>query len=275
MFKLSVALVGIVLSAFLVGGVTHGQTGTFLSGNSHPLKIERILDYKKSGAKKTAIEVGELAVDGHLALNGYPQERLYYFLEGRGIMSIYEAAPAGDVYEVRQDVSIYMTPGIKHEIINIGSTPLRYVAFLVRGGIGPDSEGGLTWGAVTQRGITVEKPVVGSGVAVTKVFDEGSNPSEPEGMHLLIRDIWLRRPQKFSNAEVLTVAPGRSTRLHNHTDSSETAYILYGEGNFIWDDRMIPFKAGDAISYPVGVMRRVENTGEFPMSYVVISAFID
>ena len=253
---------------FLVSSIVHAQS-------NDKLNVKRILDFENSGAKRTAIEVGELTAGGHLPLSGYPEERLYYFSGGRGIMSLYEEAPAGDVYEVRQDISVYMTPGIKHEIVNIGNNPLRYVVFLVKGGIGPGSEEGLSWGAVTQRGVTVDKPVVGAGVAVTKVFDEGSNPSEPEGMHLLIRDIWLRRPQKFSNAEVLTVAPGRSTRLHNHTDSSETAYILYGEGNFIWDDKAIPFKAGDTISYPIGVMRRVENTGTFPMSYVVISAFID
>lgn len=275
MVKSSVLTVSIMVAVFLFAGVTNAQTDSSSPENVDQLKINRILDYENSGAKKTAIEEGELAVGGRVSLQGHPQERLYYFLDGRGIMSIYEEAPAGDVYEVRQDVSIYMTPGIKHEIINIGRTPLRYVVFLVRGGIGTESEGGLSWGAVTQRGVNVEKPVVGSGVAVTRVFDEGSNPSEPEGMHLLIRDIWLRRPQKFSNAEVLTVAPGRSTRLHNHTDSSETAYILYGEGNFIWNDKIIPFKAGDTISYPIGVMRRLENTGAFPMSYIVISAFIN
>jgi len=199
--------------------------------------------------------------------------RLDYVLDGRGIMSIYEESPKGDVYELRQDVSVYMTPGIKHEIINIGHTPLRYVIFLVRGGIAPEGE--LSWSAVTQRGVTVDKPMIGAGVAVTKVFDEGSNPSKEEGLHLRIRDIWLRRPQKFSNAEVLTVVPGRSTRLHTHHDSGETCYILYGEGHFVWNDKSIPFKAGSCISYPIGVLRKVENTGKFPMSYICISSLLD
>ncbi|MBT5874562.1 MAG: cupin domain-containing protein [Candidatus Latescibacteria bacterium] len=261
-----------VISALIL---TTSSISAQMPGSAETVKLERILNYDDSGAKRTAIDEGVLAVGGHMPLQAHPEERLYYFTDGRGIMSIYEEAPGGDVYEIRQDVSIYMTPGIKHEIINIGNTPLRFAVFLVRGGIGPGDGEGLSWGAVTQRGVTVEKPVVGAGVAVTKVFDEGSNPSEPEGMHLLIRDIYLRRPQKFSNAEVLTVAPGRSTRLHNHSDSSETAYILYGEGNFVWDDKVIPFKAGDTISYPIGVLRRVENTGKFPMSYMVMSAFVD
>jgi mannose-6-phosphate isomerase-like protein (cupin superfamily) len=236
-------------------------------------EVKRILDYENSGSKRTAIDEVELPAGTHVSLQAFPEERLYYILDGRGIMSIYEESPRGDVYELRQDVSVYMTPGVKHEIINIGDRILRYVVFLVKGGIAPKGE--LSWSAVTQRGVTVEKPMIGSGVAVTKVFDEGSNPSKEEGLHLRIRDIWLRRPQKFSNAEVLTVAPGRSTRLHTHHDTGETCYILYGKGNFVLDDKKIPFKAGSCISYPVSVLRKVENTSEYPMSYICISSLLE
>ena len=235
--------------------------------------VTRLLDYEESGSKRTAIEEVVLDVGGHLALEGFPEERLYYFLDGRGIMSIYEEAPAGDVYELRQDLAIYMTPGIEHEIMNLGPTPLRYVVFLVTGGLVP--EGDLSWSAITQRGATVENPMLGSGVAVTDVFDEGLNPSHAEGLHLRIHDIWLRRPQKVTNAEVLTIAPGRSTRPHTHHDTGETCYILYGEGHFIWDDEQIPFQAGSTISYPIGVLRAVVNTSQFPVSYVVISATVN
>ncbi len=238
--------------------------------NPSDVVTSRLLEYQNSGSKRTAIDEAELAVGGRLALQGYPEERLYYFLGGRGIMSIYEQAPDGDVYELSQDLSVYLTPGIEHEIINLGNSPLRYVVFLVTGGIVPEGE--LAWSAVTQRGVTVETPMLGSGVAVTDVFDEGSNPSEVEGQHLRIQDIWLRRPQKFTNAEVVTIAPGRSTRPHTHHDTDETFYILYGEGHFIWDDQEIPFEAGSSISYPVGVRRAVVNTSSFPMSYVAISA---
>jgi mannose-6-phosphate isomerase-like protein (cupin superfamily) len=233
-------------------------------------EITRILQYENSGSKRTAIDEVELRVGGHLTLAAYPEERLYYFLGGRGVMSIYEAAPAGDVYELRQDLAVYLTPGVEHEIVNLGPTPLRFVVFLVTGGIVPDGE--LSWSAVTQRGVTVENPMLGSGVAVTDVFDEGLNPSQAEGLHLRIHDIWLRRPQKFTNAEVITIAPGRSTRPHTHHDTGETCYILYGTGHFLWDETEIPFEAGSSISYPVGVRRAVVNTSEFPMAYVVMSA---
>ena len=234
--------------------------------------VRRLLEFEDSGSKRTAIEEIVLDPEEGLPPSGYPEERMYYFLDGRGIISIYEEFPAGDVYEIRQDLSVYMTPQIQHEIINTGSTPLRFVVFLVRGGIAPEGE--ISWSAVTQRGVTVENPVIGSGVAVTRVFDEGTNPSKEEGLHLTIRDIWLRRPQKFSNAEVLTIAPGRSTRSHTHHDTGETCYILVGEGHFVWDNEIIPCKSGSAISYPVGVRRQVVNTGKYPLSYICISSFL-
>ena len=237
------------------------------------MEVKQLLTEEASGSKRTVVNEVSVPPGGHLPLAGHPQERLYYFTDGRGIISIYEEAPAGDVYELRQDISVYKTPGIKHEIFNIGNTPLRYVEFQVSGGVAPDGE--ISWSAVTQRGVTVDKPAVGSGVAVTKVFDELSNPSLEEGFHLRIRDVMLRRPQKVANAEVLTVMPGRSTRLHNHYDTGETSYVLYGEGEFIWDDRAIPCSAGSVVSYPLGVQRKVVNTGRFPLTYVLIAEFMD
>ncbi|MCP4541612.1 MAG: cupin domain-containing protein [Chloroflexi bacterium] len=237
------------------------------------MQVEQLLVFEESGSKRTAVNEITLSPGTHLSLTAHPQERLFYFLDGRGIISIYEKAPAGDVYELRQDISVYMTPGIQHELFNIGNTPLRYVEFLIQGGTVPD--GDLSWSAITQRGVTVDKPVAGSGVAVTRVFDEGHNPSKEEGLHLRIRDIWLRRPQKLANAEVLTIAPGCATRPHTHFDTGETSYVLYGQGKFIWDDREIPCTAGSTISYPIGVQRQVVNTGQFPMSCIVIASFLD
>ena len=257
-------------STFCIAVASLGLLAAASPQTASPATVNRILDYENSGSKKTAIDEVELAVDGHLSLQGHPQERLYYVLGGRGIMSIYEEAPAGDIYELGQDIAVYLTPGVEHEIFNIGNTPLRYVVMLVTGGQVPD--GDLSWSAVTQRGVTVENPQLGSGVAVTDVFDEGLNPSETEGQHLRIHDIWLRRPQMFTNAEVVTIAPGRSTRPHTHHDTDETYYILYGEGSFLWDDEEIACEAGSNISYPIGVRRAVTNTGQFPMSYLVISA---
>jgi mannose-6-phosphate isomerase-like protein (cupin superfamily) len=237
------------------------------------MQKDNLLAFEASGCRRTAVNHLTLAPGVSIPLSNGPEERLLYFLDGRGIISIYEPAPDGDVYEARQDVSIYLTPGIDHEIINVGASPLRYVEFLIAGGVVPDD--GLAWSAVSQRGATVAEPAAGSGVAITHVFDEGRNPSKEEGQHLRIRDVWLRRPQKLVNAEVLTIAPGRATRLHTHHDTSETMYVLYGEGHCVWDDREIPCGPGSVVSYPIGVQRKVVNSGCFPMSYVLIAALID
>ncbi len=268
--KVSPRLWVATICSFIIINTLPGKVNP--SKTDEPLKVKKILAAENSGSKRTAIHEVDLAVGKNLALQGFPEERLYYILNGRGIMSIYEEFPKGDVYELRQDTAIYMTPGIKHDIINTGSSPLQYVIFIVKGGLAPKE--GLSWSAVSQRGVTVDKPMLGSGQATTRVFDEGTNPSKEEGMHLRIRDIWLRRPQKFANAEVLTIAPGRSTRLHNHYDTGETCYILVGEGEFVWNTKNIPCKAGSCISYPIGVLRQIKNSGKYPLSYICISSFI-
>jgi mannose-6-phosphate isomerase-like protein (cupin superfamily) len=237
------------------------------------LKSKLLLSPQNSASQRSYIEEVILGIGESLPLDQKPEECLFYYLDGRGLMSIYEEHPKGDVYEIRQNTVIYITPMIRHQIINTGDSQLRYLVMKVEGGLAP--EGDLSWSAITQRGVTVEKPQVGSGQATTRVFDEHSNPSKEEGLHLRIRDIMLRRPQKFSNAEVVTIQPGRGTRLHTHNDSEETYILLTGEGEFTWNEEMKPCKAGSSICFPVGVKRKVENKGNYPMSYICFSAYID
>ena len=237
------------------------------------MKTRCLLSPLNGVSERSIIEEIILDVGESLTLDQKPEECLFYTLDGRGLMSIYEEHPAGDVYETRQDIAIYITPMIKHQILNTGDSQLRYLLMKVIGGVAP--EGDLSWSAITQRGVVVDKPIVGSGQATTKVFDELSNPSKNEGLHLRIRDIMLRRPQKFSNAEVVTIQPSRGTRLHTHHDSEENYYLLTGEGIFIWDNKEIPCSAGSSICFPVGVKRKVENKGDYPMSYICFSAFIE
>lgn len=253
-----------------VSGILGAAEGAQVRVNTH---MKRILSPELSGSKRSIIDEGILAAGESLPLSEHPEERLYYFLSGRGLMSIYEEAPQGDVYEIRQDTAVWLTPKIKHQIINTAPYPLRFAVFMATGGMAP--EGALSWSAVTQRGVEVKNPQIGAGQMTTYVFDEGSNPSKQEGLHLRIRDIELRRPQKFSNAEVLTIAPGRSTRPHTHHDSEENVYVLVGRGEFIWNRKTIPCEAGSCLSYPVGVVRCVKNTGDYPLSYICYSVFID
>jgi len=51
------------------------------------------LPFDQSGAKHTAVEEITLDAAGRLPLQGHPEERLYYVLDGRGVISIYEGFP--------------------------------------------------------------------------------------------------------------------------------------------------------------------------------------
>jgi mannose-6-phosphate isomerase-like protein (cupin superfamily) len=237
------------------------------------MKVKRIISPEFSNSKRSYLDEVEIDVDERLPIQEEPEERLYYFLSGRGIMSIYDPFPKGDVYEVRQDTAVWMTPKITHQILNISHIPLRYIIMMVTGGVAP--EGGLSWSVISERGVNVNRPLIGSGQATIRVFDEHSNPSFEEGMHLRIRPIALRRPQKFSGAEVLTISPGHSTRPHFHYDTEENFYVIAGKGNFIWNEKKIPCSSGSGISYPIGVSRCVENSGDHPLTYLCYSAFIN
>ena len=115
-----------------------------------------LLTYEASGCGRTALNEVILPPGDALPRPGTPQERLIYFLQGRGIASIYEATPDGDVYEVRQDLSVYLTPAIQIEIINTGDSPLRYAEFLGQGRHRARWRAILV-GRASQRGATVDR----------------------------------------------------------------------------------------------------------------------
>ncbi|MBT7914074.1 cupin domain-containing protein, partial [Candidatus Bathyarchaeota archaeon] len=127
-----------------------------------------IMSPELSGSVRSYILDESLDVGEDLGVNKHPEERLYYFTDGRGLMSIYEEFPRGDVYEIRQDTAVFLTPMLEHQIINVGNSPLRYVVLMTTGGLAPD--GDLSWSVISQRGVVVEKPQIGAGQATTRVF---------------------------------------------------------------------------------------------------------
>ena len=236
-----------------------------------------LLPFEKSGGKHTQVDEIVLQPGDKLALQGYPEERLYYLVDGRGILSVYDEIGKGDTYVIRPDISLYLTPGLKHEILNTGDSPLRLVAFRVTGGIVPEDtpDGVASWPTVAKPGVTVDKPAVGTGFWITHVFDERSNASVTEGQNLQVRAMRLRRAQKFATAEILILGPHAETRPHIHNDADETFYVLMGQGNFVYDGKRTPFKAGSTISFPVNGVRNIENTGEVPLVYICINTLVD
>ncbi len=76
-------------------------------------------------SQHTSVDEVMLPVGATIPLQGYPEERLYYFTDGRGFMDIYP----GDQYEIRQNTALWTTPMIPTEIRNTGPRPLYFAVF--------------------------------------------------------------------------------------------------------------------------------------------------
>lgn len=211
----------------------------------------------------TTVEQVVLDAGERLPLERHPEERLYYFTDGRGMMDIYP----GDLYEIRQNTALWTTPMIPTSIWNTGSRPLHFALFKVDQVQAPDVQDGmLHWTSVGVTG----KAAPGAGQATTYVYE---TPRHEEGLHLRIHLIPLRRSQRTHDpVELLTLLPGGATQRHTHPDIEETIYVLCGEGVAIWDDREVPIGPGSALCYPPGVVRLVRNTGDSSLAYVCHAA---
>ena len=198
--------------------------------------------------RMSTIDEIELSPGENISFEEYNEEKIYYFLSGRGIMSVYDEGEFGDVYEIRQDTAVWITPRLGHSVDNTGHLPLRYLV------INALEREGETPGRLSHK--------------VTRVYDEHSNPSRMEGLHLNIRPIQIGISQRFLGAEVNSIAPHCTSRPHGHDDTEENNYVLVGEGVFHVNDECIPCSSGDARGYPPGVTRRLENKGIHPLNYI-------
>lgn len=208
--------------------------------------------------EEVVLEVGET-----MPLQRFPEERLYVFTDGRGMMDIYP----GDQYEIRQTTALWTTPMIPTELRNTGPRPLYFALFRVGGVIAPEvREGMLLWTAVDGSG----QAAPGSGQNTVYLY-EGHR--HEEGLHLRIHLIPLRRSQRTHDpAEMLTLLPGGSTQLHTHPDIEESIYVLCGTGQALWDEQTIDLQPGSALCYPPGVVRKITNMGDAPLTYICHAA---
>jgi mannose-6-phosphate isomerase-like protein (cupin superfamily) len=211
----------------------------------------------------TSLDEVELAVGEQMELQRFPEERLYVFTDGRGLMDIYP----GDQYEIRQTTALWTTPMIPTKIRNTGPRSLHFIVFRVGGVPVPQiRDGMLTWTAVAAAG----QAAPGSGQSTTYIYESRRHE---EGLHLRIHLIPLRRAQRTHDpAELLTLLPGGATQLHTHPDIEESIYVLCGTGTAWWDDEPIPLAPGSALCYPPGVARKITNTGDVPLTYVCHAA---
>jgi mannose-6-phosphate isomerase-like protein (cupin superfamily) len=213
----------------------------------------------------TTLREAALAPGESQELARYPEERLYIFTDGWGMMDIYP----GDRYQIRQATALWTTPLIPTALYNTGLLPLHYVIFSVSEVVLPEMrEGLLLWTAVAADG----QAAPGSGQNTVYIFEQ---PRHEEGLHLRIHLIPLRRSQRTHDpAEVLTLLPGGATQLHTHPDIEESLYVLCGRGTAWWDDERVPLEPGKAMCYPPGVVRKVTNDGDAPLTYICHSAAV-
>jgi mannose-6-phosphate isomerase-like protein (cupin superfamily) len=201
-----------------------------------------------SGAKMSIIFEVELTVNESLSFDKYAEEKIYYFLYGRGIMSIYDEGDLGDTYVIRPDTAVWITTKLGHSVKNKGKVPLR---FIVIDAFGKDGENPVRLGH-----------------KVTRVYDEHSNPSRKEGLHLEIRPNPIGQSNRFLGAEVNIIAPLKSSRPHVHDDTEENNYVIVGDGVFHVNEEKVHCSSGSTQSYPLGATRRLENLGTHPLNYI-------
>jgi quercetin dioxygenase-like cupin family protein len=218
-----------------------------------------------ASSRHTTLDEFELAPGEVMPSQRFPEERLYIFTDGRGVMDIYP----GDVYEIRQTTALWTTPMIPTELRNTGPRTLHGVVFRVGDVPIPEVNGGmLTWTSVGAYG----QAAPGSGQNTVYVYE---GPRHDEGLHLRIYLIGLRRSQRTHDpAEMLTLLPGGATQLHTHPDIEESLYVLCGEGVATWDEREVALRPGAALCYPPNVVRKVMNTGAAPLTYLCHAASI-
>ena len=210
-------------------------------------------------SRYTTLDEFELAPGEVMPSQRFPEERLYIFTDGRGLMDIYP----GDLYEIRQTTALWTTPLIPTELRNTGPRPLHGVVFRVGEVPVPRLAGELlTWTSVAASG----QAAPGFGQNTVYVYE---TPRHDEGLHLRIYLIGLRRSQRTHDpAEMLTLLPGGATQAHTHPDIEESLYILCGAGVASWDGDEIALRPGDALCYPPNVVRKVVNTGVAPLTYI-------
>ena len=217
-------------------------------------------------SRYTALDEIELAVGERLDHARFPEERVYVFTDGRGMLDVYP----GDQYDIRQTTALWTTPMIPTAIWNTGPRPLHAVVFRV-GGVPVPSvvDGVLTWTAVDGTGTAR----AGSGQNTVYIYEE---PRHEEGLHLRIHLVPLRRAQRTHDpVEMLILLPGGETQHHTHPDIEESIYVMAGSGTAYWGDQQVPLEPGSALCYPPGITRKIANTGDSLLTYICHAASLN
>ena len=84
---------------------------------------------------------------------------------------------------------------------------------------------------------------------------------------------WLAG-EKFGNAEGLTlgrvvIKKGCSNPRHGHTNCEEALYLLAGELEHTFGDKVVRMKAGDTLTVPAGIYHNATSVGDVDADMIV------
>ena len=87
---------------------------------------------------------------------------------------------------------------------------------------------------------------------------------------ILTKPFETRDSYPAASVQLVQVAVGGLIGLHTHPVETETAYVLAGEGTFIFDGDPHVIKAGAGVTIPPGIAHSVENTGAAPLEIYAV-----
>ena len=89
----------------------------------------------------------------------------------------------------------------------------------------------------------------------------------------ILRDLLLQEDQlhgELTYTSSITLDPGCSIGVHQHTGDTELYFIYEGEGLYTDNDETYPVHAGDAVFCADGETHGIANTGDTPLRFVAV-----
>ena len=182
------------------------------------------------------------------------QERLYVFLDARGVLSVLSLG-AHWQYRLRSNTVAFLPARVGHKIANSGDAPLRAIVFTVR------------VAALERGGELHEGPILSS-----------LNDIVQRNMVSFITQTLLVAKEAGAKALALsehqTVLPGGSVPKHVHEAREELCYLCSGRGTLFLSDSEHVLQAGEAARIPPGTPHSMLNKGDAVLEYVIAQSLM-
>lgn len=97
--------------------------------------IRWVIDEEHDGAPNYAMRVIEVAPGGHTPYHTHWAEHENFVFEGQGTVTIGE-----ETYPIKPGYVIYVPPWVKHQYVNTGDTPLKFICSIPTSRHAPNSK---------------------------------------------------------------------------------------------------------------------------------------